>query len=167
VQTNIILTGFMGTGKTTLGKLLAKRIGYKFIDTDALIEEQTGLSIEAIFKNDGEARFRKLEAELVVELAQKQGLVIATGGGLVLNPENVKTLNKTGKIICLTAQPKDILVRVSSQQTVRPLLQEADPQAKIEELLLQRAPTYQQFPQLSTSELSVNELVNRLSEFTG
>lgn len=161
-QPNIILTGFMGTGKTTLGRLLAERISYEFIDTDALIEAQTGQTISELFQTQGEATFRKLESDLVEELAQKKGLVIATGGGLVLNPRNVTALNKTGKIICLTASPEEILARIIKVPNVRPLLQEKDPQAKIIELLQQRSTVYQQFPQLSTSELPPDRLVDEI-----
>ncbi len=163
---NIILTGFMGTGKTTLGRLLAKRLGYKFIDTDAQIERQSGQTIAELFQTQGETAFRNLEAELVKELARQEGLVIATGGGLVLNPTNVATLSKTGQIICLTATPEEILARVSKQQGVRPLLQEKDPQAKIIELLRQRDSAYRQFPQLPTSEHSQEELINQLIRLT-
>ncbi len=161
-QPNIILTGFMGTGKTTLGRLLAERLGYEFIDTDTLIETQIGQTIAELFQTEGEAAFRKLESKLVEELAQKEGLVIATGGGLVLDPKNVANLSESGQIICLTASPEEILARVSKQQDVRPLLQEEDPQAKIIELLQQRDSTYRQFTQLSTSDLPLNELVNEI-----
>ncbi|MDA3902203.1 MAG: shikimate kinase [Desulfuromusa sp.] len=165
-QQNIILTGFMGTGKTTVGRLLAERIGYKFFDTDALIEAQIGQTISKFFQTQGEAAFRKLESELVEKLAQQKELVIATGGGLVLNPGNVAVLGATGKIICLTAQPEEILARVAKQQDVRPLLQERDPQAKIIALLQQRDAVYQQFPQLSTSKRTPEELVNMLLKHT-
>ncbi len=166
LQPNIILTGFMGTGKTTLGRLLAERLGYEFIDTDTLIEAQIGQTIAELFQTEGEAAFRKLESKLVEELAQKEGLVIATGGGLVLDPKNVAILSESGQIICLTASPEEILARVSKQQDVRPLLQEEDPQAKIIELLQQRDSTYRQFPQLSTSKLSREELIERLVKLT-
>ena len=165
-QKNIILTGFMGTGKTTLGRLLANQIGYEFIDTDAQIERQIGQTIADLFQTQGETAFRKLEAKLVKELAKREGLVIATGGGLVLNPKNVATLRKTGRIVCLTATPEEILTRISKQQDVRPLLREEDPQAKIIELMEQRKAVYQQFPQLSTSELSCEELINQLVRLT-
>jgi len=165
-QPNIILTGFMGTGKTTLGQLLAEKIGYQFIDTDALIEQQTGKTIADLFQSYGETAFRKLESELVENLAQKGGLVIATGGGLVLNSKNVTTLNKTGQIICLTASPEEILARVTKQQNVRPLLQGEDPLEKIRQLLQQRATVYQQFPQFSTSEQSPYKLVDAILKLT-
>ncbi len=161
-QPNIILTGFMGTGKTTLGRLLAEKIGYEFIDTDTQIERETRKTITELFKTQGEAAFRKLESELVEGLAQKEGLVIATGGGLVLDPSNVAVLSKTGKIICLTASPEEILARVAKQQDVRPLLQEKDPKAKIIDLLQQRDSVYRQFPQLSTSDSSPDKLIGEL-----
>ena len=165
-QPNIILTGFMGTGKTTLGRLLADKIGYQFIDTDTLIEMQIGQTISDFFQHQGEAAFRKLESKLVKNLAQKQGLVIATGGGLVLDPNNVAMLSKTGRIICLTASPEEILARVAKQQDVRPLLQGEDPLKKITQLLQQRDSVYRQFPQFSTSKLSREELLNQLVRFT-
>ena len=165
-RTNIILTGFMGTGKSTLGRLLAQRIGYDFIDTDTLIENQADQTIARLFQTQGEAAFRKLESELVEKLAKKEGLVIATGGGLVLDRKNVALLSKTGQIICLTASPEEILSRVSKQQDVRPLLQKKDPQNKIIELLLQRDVVYKQFTQLSTSEHSPEELINQIVKLT-
>ena len=161
-QPNIILTGFMGTGKSTLGRILAARIGYQFIDTDQEIEKQAGMTVSELFQTQGEATFRRLETELVTTLAQRQGLVIATGGGLVLNPVNVQRLSHSGRIICLTASVDDILKRTSQQGQTRPLLQETDPKSKINELLRQRDPVYRQFPQLSTSDHSQAELIEQL-----
>ena len=165
-RSNIILTGFMGTGKSTLGRLLAQKIGYDFVDTDIQIEKQTGQSITTLFQTQGEATFRQLESELVEELAQQEGLVIATGGGLVLNPKNVAALCQTGRIICLTASPEEILTRISKQPETRPLLLEKDPLAKINELLRQRDVVYKQFPQLSTSALSPDKLVDEILTLT-
>ncbi len=159
---NIILTGFMGTGKSTIGRLLAKEIGYTFIDTDHVIEERVGKSIPQIFAEDGEEEFRRLEAELVQELADQQGLVIATGGGLVMNPENVVALEKTGKIFCLTATPEEILERVSRQPGSRPLLSERNPLLKITQLLSEREPTYKKFQQITSSRACLNEIVKKL-----
>ncbi|NCP01799.1 MAG: shikimate kinase [Deltaproteobacteria bacterium] len=161
-KSNIILTGFMGTGKTTLGRHLAKVLGYDFVDTDEQIEAQTGQSVADIFAHEGEAAFRQLETRLVERLAAEHGLVIATGGGLVLNPVNVVLLEKSGLIVCLTAPPEELLARVSRQQHIRPLLQQTDPLAKINALLAQRAPAYAQFPQLETSGQNLNQLTQRL-----
>lgn len=152
----------MGTGKSTLGRLLAQKIGYDFVDTDTEIENRMGQSIAKLFQTQGEAAFRKLESELVEKLAQQEGLVIATGGGLVLNPKNVAALSKTGRIICLTASPEDILSRVSQQQNSRPLLSEEDPRSKINELLRQRDAVYKQFPQLSTAAQTPEQLLDKL-----
>lgn len=148
---NIILTGFMGTGKSSLGRLLARAIGYRFVDTDHKIEERYGLSIRQIFATQGEATFRKLETELVRELAGETGLVIATGGGLVLNPENVALLQQNGRIFCLSAPADKILERISLQPGKRPLLDEPNPRQRINELLTQRQAAYSQFEQLSTA----------------
>lgn len=161
---NIVLTGFMGTGKSTLGHLLARRLNYKFIDTDSEIEKRSGKTITDIFREDGEAAFRRQEKELVEELAQKRGLVISTGGGLVMNPQNVQKLRESGDIICLTASPDEILERVSKQPQTRPLLKETDPREKIAELLQQRSSIYAQFRQLPTSGQSPDELTARLIE---
>ncbi len=161
-QQNIILTGFMGTGKTTLGRLLAEKIGYRFVDTDAQIEKQTGKSISEIFATQGEATFRQFETNLVKKLAEESGLIIATGGGLVLNPDNVTELKRSGQIFCLTASPKEILQRVNRQGNTRPLLQEDDPLQKIVTLLQQRDPIYQQFSQISTSGMTTEKLVEKI-----
>ncbi len=166
-KTNIILTGFMGTGKSTLGRLLAVKLGYRFVDTDQLIEAQIGQSIAELFAQQGEAAFRRLEAELVEDLAQKSRLVIATGGGLVLNPDNVTTLARTGLIFCLTALPQEILERISCQQQIRPLLQDPDPLARIKELLEKRGPSYRQFPQISTSGVDLEQLLAELLQRIG
>ncbi len=159
---NIILTGFMGTGKSSLGQLLAQKLHTEFIDTDQLIEERAGKSITAIFQDEGEASFRRQEAALVQELAERQNLVIATGGGLLLKPENVSALQRNGQIFCLVATPEEILDRISQQPGTRPLLANPDPLQKISELLKQRAATYEQFPRISTSGRSPEQLLEIL-----
>lgn len=159
---NIILTGFMGTGKSTLGRRLAARLGFRFVDTDLLIEERIGQTIADLFATQGEAAFRRLETDLAKELADQSGLVIATGGGLVLNPLNVKILQQSGLILCLTATPEEILERISRQQHIRPLLQDPAPLNKIRELLAQRDSCYQQFPQVSTSGQNHEQLLGAL-----
>ena len=101
-KTNVVLTGFMGTGKTTIGRLVAEKLNYEFIDTDQLIEEQIGCTIAEFFRVKGEAAFRKLEAELAQELSHREGLVISTGGRMMLDPVNAAALNIewTGLLSC-------------------------------------------------------------------
>ena len=165
-QPNIILTGFMGTGKSTVGRLLAEKIGYRFIDTDTLIEQQAGTTVSEIFATQGEKAFRQLETDLVKKLAEKSGLVVATGGGLVLDRENVTMLSRTGQIFCLTAAAEEILHRVSRQGDTRPLLQEQDPLQKITTLLQQRDHIYRQFPQISTTGKTPEKLVKEILSMT-
>lgn len=149
---NIILTGFMGCGKTTVGKLLARHLKYAFVDTDQLIEERSGMSIPEIFASRGEAAFRALEAEVARELGTGEGMVIATGGRLMLAPGNAETLGARGEVFCLAARPEDILRRVSRKsQAVRPLLDAADPLARIVELTREREAGYARFRQIDTS----------------
>ena len=102
VDDNIILTGFMGTGKTTVGRLLAERLGREFVDTDDLIVARAGRPIADIFNDDGETRFREWEAQVAGELAGRRGLVIATGGRLMLDPDNAAALGATGPVLCLS-----------------------------------------------------------------
>ncbi|MCF6178366.1 MAG: shikimate kinase [Geopsychrobacter sp.] len=163
-RANIILTGFMGTGKSTIGRQLADTLNYRFVDTDQLIEEQIGQTIAELFEQQGESVFRQKEQQLAKTLAQETGLVIATGGGLMLNPMNIEVLSHTGQIFCLTAQPEEILARISSQQHIRPLLKDPDPLARIKELLEQRKACYQQFPQIETSSRNLKQLVADLTQ---
>jgi shikimate kinase len=162
--TNIILTGFMGTGKTTVGRLLAGRLGYKFVDTDALIQARHGRPIPDIFRELGETSFRQMEAETARELAGQAGLVIATGGGFMLNPANLTALSRHGLIFCLVATPEEILARVSRDKSPvdRPLLRVADPARRIVELLQARAAVYQQFRQISTSHQTPAQVAGQI-----
>ncbi|MDR3089631.1 MAG: AAA family ATPase [Desulfobulbaceae bacterium] len=148
---NIILTGFMGTGKSAVGRLLAARLGLDFVDTDALIEERQGQSVAAIFAERGEAVFRRMEAALAEELAARDDLVIATGGKFMLATENAKAL-AAGRIFCLFASPEDILARVMADGAAcRPLLAAPEPETKIRALLAERQVGYAQFPAINTS----------------
>ena len=133
----------MGTGKSAVGRLAAESLQFEFVDTDELIEAQCGLSIEEIFKNQGEAAFRQLEHDVVRNLAQRQKTVIATGGGIVIDPANLVSLKTHALVVCLWASPELIWERVR-EQTHRPLLQTADPLGKIRELLSRRDPLYRQ-----------------------
>ena len=120
----------MGTGKTSVGKLLAGKLGMSFVDMDDVIEKQEGKSISRIFAEDGEPHFRSLERKLVRELSLKKGLVIGAGGGVVLNHYNIKDFSSTGLVVCLTAEPETILERVA-KDTNRPLLAEGNQLEKI------------------------------------
>lgn len=160
---NIILTGFMATGKTTVGKLLAEQLGYAFVDTDALIVERSGMSVAEIFGQKGEAAFRRLESELARELADKEGLVISTGGRLMLDPDNAAVLGRRGRVFCLVATPKEIFERVSrDKHAKRPLLKEADPMRSIVELMQQREEGYGRFLQLVTTGKTPDEVSRNL-----
>lgn len=150
-RTNIILTGFMATGKTTIGKLLAGQLGYEFVDTDDLIESRCGRMVAEIFQEKGETAFRAMETEIARELGKKEGLVIATGGGLVLNPDNVTALEKKGRIFCLVATLEDILERASRDTVVRPLIQGTNPGDCITELMKDRKEVYRHFTQIETT----------------
>jgi shikimate kinase len=159
---NIILTGFMATGKTTVGKLLAAELGYEFIDTDCVIATRCDRSIPEIFRESGEDAFRRLEADLVLELAEREGLVIATGGRLMLDPANAAALSRKGIVFCLTATPDEILSRVMNNQQSRPLLDVKEPGERIVELLAQRAEGYRRFYQVMTNDKDPEEITREL-----
>ena len=160
---NIILTGFMGTGKTTIGKLLASRLGREFIDTDELIQVRHGRSIPEIFLELGEAAFRQMETDLVQELAEREGLVISTGGRLMLDPANVRALSRNGRVFCLIATPEEILTRLrNDKEHLRPLLEVPNPGERIVELLQQREKGYQRFPQVMTNDKQPAEVTKDL-----
>jgi shikimate kinase len=139
---SIILIGFMGAGKTSVGRLLAARLGYEFIDTDALVEEATGLSIPLLFQRYGEGRFRTEEKAAVVGATACKKAVIATGGGVVLDPENVARLRKAGVIVWLQATTGAIMERIGREDD-RPLLTGRCCVAAVEELLQSRMSYYQ------------------------
>jgi shikimate kinase len=141
-QPNLVLIGFMATGKSTIGRLCARSLGFRFRDSDTLIERRAGRPIPEIFAEEGESAFRARESEALQDLARGYHLVIATGGGAVMNAVNVARLRRTGIVILLHAAPEEILMRVGNRQS-RPLLADApDPLARIESLLLQREPYY-------------------------
>lgn len=141
---NIILTGYMGCGKTTVGKHVAKRLGYIFVDTDEMIVEQQHRSINEIFADDGEAAFRVMETELLKQMidAKRDHMVIATGGGMPIREENRRLLAVLGRVVYLKASPETIYGRVK-EDTARPLLQCENPMKRIEEMLAIREPLYE------------------------
>ena len=145
MKNNLILTGFMATGKTSLGKLLAEKLGRNFVDIDQKIEQDTGLSIPKIFEMYGEKYFRELEKKAVAEIVTRKNLVIATGGGTVKDEENLRLLKSSGFIVCLTTEPEEILAR-TQRRGERPLLDKPDDErlAEIKKLLAQREKFYSQ-----------------------
>lgn len=148
---NVVLTGFMGTGKTTVGRLLAHRLQYEFVDTDVLIEAR-GETIAEIFRSRGEDAFREIEHALAADLAARRGLVVSTGGRMMLDLRNDASLGRSGRVFCLVAPPDAILARVhrDDPRSERPLLSVADPRARIVELLAERAAGYARFEQVET-----------------
>ena len=141
--TNIFLVGLMGSGKTTIGRALAKRLNKRFVDADHEIESRTGASIPLIFEIEGEASFRQREADVIRDLTAQEGIVLATGGGAVLTENSRRLLKERGVVVYLRASVSSILQRTSHDRN-RPLLQTADPKARIEELSQQRGPLYQE-----------------------
>ncbi len=149
----------MGTGKTTIGRALAGRLQRDFVDMDLVLESLAGKPIPRIFAEDGEPVFRRMERDLVVELARRSDLVIAAGGGVVINPENIRSFSATGQVICLKAAPDEILRRVSGSSQ-RPLLEEGDKAERIRSLLKQRQPLYDAIAvQVDTTGKTTDEVV--------
>jgi shikimate kinase len=142
---HIILCGFMGTGKSTVGRFVAQRLGWPFADTDSVIENRQRRTVSAIFAALGEAAFRTMERELCQELLAWPQTVIATGGGIVLDAQNRALLLKAGFVICLKAPP-EVIVRRLSGQSQRPLLAGENPEVRVQNLLAARAEIYQQLP---------------------
>lgn len=160
---NIVLLGFMGTGKSAVGRRLAAEFHCPFIDTDQVIEERTHQRIADIFAQQGEEKFRCLESEAVAGLAERSGCVISTGGGIVLNPKNLDLLGKNGILVLLRSRPEVIFKRVQKRAGQRPLLQKADPLSEIKRLLAEREPFYQRADlTLDTSDMRLDDVVQQI-----
>ena len=149
---NLALIGFMGAGKSSVGRLVADQLHFDYLDTDDLIQARTGRTISNIFKEEGEAFFRKLERQLVKELTARKRTVIATGGGLPTVAANLASLKTHALVVCLWASPAKIWERVRNQ-THRPLLRDPNPSLKIRELLAVREPFYRQADVLINTDL--------------
>jgi shikimate kinase/3-dehydroquinate synthase len=160
---NIFLVGLMGAGKTTIGRILARKLGMRFVDSDHEIEARTGASIPWIFEIEGEASFRRREAEVIRDLTAQDGLVLATGGGAVLDPASRAFLKQRGRVVYLRASVNSIMLRTTNDKS-RPLLQTADPRKKLEELTAQREPLYREIADLviDTGRPNVQSMVQTI-----
>lgn len=159
---NLALIGFMGTGKSSVGRLVASQLHFNFVDTDEWIERRARKAISRIFTEDGEAAFRLLESQLVAELGRLRRHVISTGGGLGANPVHMASLKKHALVACLWARPEAIWRRVR-HATHRPLLREPDPLSRIRRLLEDRAPVYRLADVLINTEMrSVRDVTRQV-----
>ncbi len=164
-KSNIALIGFMGTGKTAIGAKLAEVLKKEFIEMDQMIVERAGKSIPEIFAEDGEIRFREYEIQVCKEVSQKKDVVIACGGGVVLNKINLDYLKQSSVVVCLKATPEVIFQRISKDgKEKRPLLNKPDPMGEIHRLLEFRAPFYNAATeyQVDTSNLTIDEIVEKI-----
>jgi shikimate kinase/nucleoside-diphosphate-sugar epimerase len=162
---NIVIVGLMGCGKSTVGRLVAQKIGFQAVDTDHLVTDTAHMSIPAIFQREGEVGFRKRETAALLGLLGKRGHVIATGGGIVTQPHNLALLKHLGYVVWLNAEPRTLAKRTASSHD-RPLLQTGDPEAKLTALLEARGPLYRQLADLRirTDDLSPHETAYGIAE---
>jgi shikimate kinase len=160
---NIYLVGLMGAGKTTVGRQLARRLGRRFVDSDHEIVARTGVASPTIFEIEGEDGFRRREAQIIAELTGWRGIVMATGGGVVLRPENRSRLRGSGWVVYLNVPPAMLYQRTRHDRN-RPLLQVADPLARLEALYAERDPLYREIAHFvaNGSHLVANGIVNLL-----
>lgn len=165
---NIFLVGPMGAGKTTIGRNLAQIVGKRFVDADREVETRSGASISLIFELEGEAGFRRRERAVIEDLTAGEGMVVATGGGAVLDPSNRALLRKHGTVVYLHA-PLDVLVRRTRRDRSRPLLQTADPRARLEQIVRERDPLYREVADIivETDHRSVRSVVNEVARRLG
>jgi shikimate kinase len=162
---NIYIIGFMGTGKTSVAKLLSEKIGYDFIDIDKSIEERINMPINEIFERFGEAEFRKIESEVLLNITSKNNLIVSTGGGIVLNLANLENMKASGYIITLIATP-DVIYDRTKLSNLRPLLNKKNKLDEIKRLLYMRAPLYIKGDFiLDTSDITANEAADEIVEF--
>ena len=167
---NIILIGFRGTGKTTIGKMLAQRLGKEFVDADEYLEQKEGKTVKDIFAEGGEKLFREIETQIIAELCLSDNRVVATGGGAILREENVRALKKSGIIILLEADTDTIYKRIHRNTTTeqrRPSLTNRNAYEEIEYLLEYRGPLYDRTADfvINTTSMSANDAANKIITF--
>lgn len=159
---NIALVGFMATGKSAVGRNLARKLHRRFVDLDALIEKTEGRNVRDIFAEKGESYFRRLEKQALEQILSQQGQIIATGGGIILDEDNLTLLRQKSLLIGLTAST-DVLVSRVGKNSKRPLLKGVDVRARIEELLQQRQSRYAEADVIiDTSGLTINQVVEKI-----
>ncbi|MGE5630385.1 MAG: shikimate kinase [Caulobacteraceae bacterium] len=163
-MSNVVLIGFMGTGKSTIGRLVAEKLNRTFLDSDKMIEKETGTTINNIFSSYGESYFREIESKVIHRISQQDNCVIATGGGVVLSPDNMKHLRENGIIICLKAKPEIIYERTKNAGS-RPLLNVENPASAIEKKLNERKDLYIGDLVLDTSCIDAGEAADRIVSF--
>lgn len=161
---NIVFIGFMGTGKTTIATEVARRLKFNYVSTDDLIEKREKRTINEIFRESGEDHFRNVESEVVRELADKEGLVIDTGGGVVMREENMANLKFNGIVICLTAD-EDAVIERTKKYKHRPLLNVEDPKRKIRDLMSRREPLYAKADHIiDTGKVTIRQAVDKVMD---
>ena len=161
---NIVLVGFMGSGKTTIATQLANKLRLRYVSTDSLIEAREKRTINEIFTKSGEDYFRDIESDVIREISGQEGLVIDTGGGVVIRDENLNNLKSTGIVICLTAD-EDTIMKRTKKYKHRPLLNVEDPKLKIRSLLAKRAPLYAKADHcIDTGKLTIRQVVEKIVE---
>jgi len=162
---NIILVGFMGTGKSVVGKLLAKKLNRDFLESDDMIEAKEKMPIKDIFEKKLEPYFRLVEKEVIKEAAKRENIIISAGGGAIIDEDNFNNLKNNGIIICLKASPETILKRTKGLKT-RPLLNVPDPKKRIEDLLAKRELYYNKADySIDTDNLSIDDVVLKIITF--
>ena len=163
---NIFLIGLMGSGKTTIGKLLSKNLDKDFYDSDHVVEEKTGVKVPLIFEYEGEVGFRKREESVLKELVRHKNIVLATGGGIILSKNNCELLKNNGHVIYLKSTCDDLVVRMTGDKS-RPLLQGADLRKTLENLFSFRDPIYSSISDciIETSNKHTNEITSEIKSF--
>jgi len=162
---NIYLIGFMGTGKSSVGKILAEKMGAKYIDTDAMVEAKAGMGVHEIFEAYDEPEFRRLESEVLETITDGDNNVVSTGGGIVVTHRNIELMMNTGIVVTLIANADIILDRVSMDETERPLLSADEPLEDIKRLLFERAALYiKSHHVVDTSDITPEEAANEIME---
>lgn len=160
----VVLTGFMATGKSAVAALLANKLGFDLVDTDQIIESRHG-SIPDLFADQGEAAFRAMERAVVADLEDRSRVVIATGGGLMLDPDNASRLGRGARVFCLTADPDVIVQRIAADRSrARPMLDTRNPSRRVSDLLIARTAGYRRFVQVDTTDRTTDEVADRIAE---